>query len=194
LDGTELDHWDSEQLGKHLGYLPQDVKLFRGSVGENIARFQDGVEDAEIVAAAELSGAHEMIQKLAEGYGSDVGDGGNFLSGGQKQRVGLARAVFRMPALIVLDEPNSNLDNHGEQALVKCIEALKSAGKTVVLVTHKTNLLSLSDKTLMLVNGTVEKFGDTKEMFQKKSAPSEPSQAPQSQPAVVNMKQPSSTS
>ena len=135
-----------------------------------------------------------MIQKLAEGYGSDVGDGGNFLSGGQKQRVGLARAVFRMPALIVLDEPNSNLDNHGEQALVKCIEALKSAGKTVVLVTHKTNLLSLSDKTLMLVNGTVEKFGDTKEMFQKKSAPSEPSQAPQSQPAVVNMKQPSSTS
>ena len=194
LDGTELDHWDSEQLGKHLGYLPQDVKLFRGSVGENIARFQDNIEDAEIIAAAELSGAHEMIQKLHEGYGTDVGDGGNFLSGGQKQRVGLARAVFRKPALIVLDEPNSNLDNHGEQALVKCVETLKASGKTVVLVTHKTNLLSLSDKTLMLVNGTVEKFGDTREIFQKKPAPSEVAQAPQQQPAVVNMKQPSVTS
>lgn len=194
LDGTELDHWDSEQLGKHLGYLPQDVKLFRGSVGENIARFQDNIEDAEIIAAAELSGAHEMIQKLHEGYGTDVGDGGNFLSGGQKQRVGLARAVFRKPALIVLDEPNSNLDNHGEQALVKCVETLKASGKTVVLVTHKTNLLSLSDKTLMLVNGTVEKFGDTQEIFQKKPAPSEAAQAPQQQPAVVNMKQPSVTS
>lgn len=194
LDGTELDHWDSEQLGKHLGYLPQDVKLFRGSVGENIARFQDNIEDAEIIAAAELSGAHEMIQKLHEGYGTDVGDGGNFLSGGQKQRVGLARAVFRKPALIVLDEPNSNLDNHGEQALVKCVETLKASGKTVVLVTHKTNLLSLSDKTLMLVNGTVEKFGDTQEIFQKKPAPSEVAQAPQQQPAVVNMKQPSVTS
>jgi PrtD family type I secretion system ABC transporter len=165
LDGTEMGHWDPEQLGQHIGYLPQDVKLFRGSVGENISRFQENARDDEIVAAAALSGAHEMVQKLAEGYGTDVGDGGNMLSGGQKQRVGLARAVFREPALVVLDEPNSNLDNYGEQALVSCIRTLKAKGRTVVLVTHKTSLLALSDKTLMLVDGKVEKFGPTKEIF-----------------------------
>jgi len=141
------------------------VKLFRGTVGENVSRFQDDAQDSEIVAASTLSGAHEMVQKLAEGYNTDVGDGGNMLSGGQKQRVGLARAVFREPALVVLDEPNSNLDNYGEQALMNCIKTLKSKGRTVVLVTHKTSLLALSDKTLMLVDGKVEKFGPTKEIF-----------------------------
>jgi PrtD family type I secretion system ABC transporter len=171
LDGTEIQHWDPEQLGKHLGYLPQDVKLFRGSVGENVSRFQEDATDQDIVAAATLAGAHEMVQQLTDGYGTDVGDGGNQLSGGQKQRVGLARAVYREPCLIVLDEPNSNLDNHGEQALAKCIAELKARGKTVILVTHKTGLLAQSDKTLMLVNGTVEKFGLTKDLFQPKAQP-----------------------
>jgi ATP-binding cassette subfamily C protein len=169
LDGTELDHWDSEQLGRHVGYLPQDVKLFRGTVGENIARFQGDAKDEEIVTAASLSGAHEMIQKLAEGYNTDVGDGGNVLSGGQRQRVGLARAVFREPSLVILDEPNSNLDSYGEQALMNCVKTLKGQGRTVVLVTHKTSLLALSDKTLMLLDGRVEKFGPTKEMFKPQS-------------------------
>jgi PrtD family type I secretion system ABC transporter len=171
LDGTEIQHWDVEQLGKHLGYLPQDVKLFRGSVSENISRFQEDNTDEETVAAASLAGAHELIQQLPDGYSTDVGDNGNFLSGGQKQRVGLARAVYREPCLIVLDEPNSNLDNHGEQALAKCIQELKAKGKTVILVTHKTGLLAQSDKTLMLVNGTVEKFGLTKDIFQPKAQP-----------------------
>jgi PrtD family type I secretion system ABC transporter len=171
LDGTEIQHWDPEQLGKHLGYLPQDVKLFRGTVGENISRFQEDSTDEEIVGSATLAGAHELIQQLPEGYGTDVGDNGNHLSGGQKQRVGLARAVYREPCLIVLDEPNSNLDNHGEQALAKCIQDLKAKGKTVILVTHKTGLLAQSDKTLMLVNGTVEKFGLTKDLFQPKVQP-----------------------
>jgi len=171
LDGTEIQHWNVEQLGKHLGYLPQDVKLFRGSVSENISRFQEDNTDEETVAAASLAGAHELIQQLPDGYATDVGDNGNFLSGGQKQRVGLARAVYREPCLIVLDEPNSNLDNHGEQALAKCIQELKAKGKTVILVTHKTGLLAQSDKTLMLVNGTVEKYGLTKDIFQPKATP-----------------------
>jgi PrtD family type I secretion system ABC transporter len=189
LDGTEIQHWDPEQLGKHLGYLPQDVKLFRGSVGENVSRFQEDATDEETVTAATLAGAHEMVQQLSDGYGTDVGDNGNYLSGGQRQRVGLARAVYREPCLIVLDEPNSNLDNHGEQALAKCIQTLKERGKTVIIVTHKTGLLALSDKVLMLVNGSVEKFGPTKEIFQPKAQPSaDPKELPKpQQPAVVKM-------
>lgn len=170
IDGTELHHYDPDQLGRHMGYMPQDVKLFRGSVAENISRFVPDPKDEEIVAAAQLSGAHEMIQTLSEGYDTDVGDGGQSLSGGQRQRVGLARAVFRNPNIIVLDEPNSNLDAHGEQALASCIQEMKKRGKTVIIVTHKANLLALSDKTLMLVGGQVEKFGPTREMFAQQAA------------------------
>lgn len=197
LEGTELQHWDADQLGRYMGYMPQDVKLFRGSVAENISRFLDNVEDKEVVAAATLSGAHEMIATLSEGYDTDVGDGGNALSGGQRQRVGLARAVFREPSLIVLDEPNSNLDAHGEQALANCIQELKKRGKTIVLVTHKANLLALSDKALMLVGGQIEKFGPTREIFaqaqqhakaqQEQQKAAEPSQAAAS--SVVSMKE-----
>lgn len=167
LDGTEMHHWAPEQLGRFLGYLPQDAKLFGGSVSENISRFEDNPEDANVIAAATLAGAHDMIQKLSNGYETNVGDGGMFLSGGQRQRIGLARAVYRYPSLVILDEPNSNLDSMGEKALISCIQELKAMGKTVVLVTHKSNLLALSDKTLMLMNGTVEKFGPTKDFFQQ---------------------------
>jgi ATP-binding cassette subfamily C protein len=196
LDGTELHHWDAEQLGRHMGYMPQDVKLFRGSVAENISRFIPDAGDAEITAAAQLSGAYDMIQTLAEGYDTDVGDGGQSLSGGQRQRVGLARAVFRMPNLVVLDEPNSNLDAQGEQALAACIQELKKQGRTVVLVTHKANLLALTDKTLMLVGGAVEKFGPTREMFAQQAQAQQQLQAQKEQqekaaapaaPAVVSM-------
>lgn len=187
LDGTEIKHWDPEQLGKHLGYLPQDVKLFRGTVGENVSRFQEDATDEEIVAAATLAGAHELVQQLPDGYSTDVGDNGNHLSGGQKQRVGLARAVYREPCLIVLDEPNSNLDNHGEQALAKCIQELKAKGKTVILVTHKTGLLAQSDKTLMLVNGSVEKFGLTKDLFQPKVQPDAKEAVASAGPALLKM-------
>ncbi|MGC1506296.1 MAG: type I secretion system permease/ATPase [Sulfitobacter sp.] len=189
LDGTELHHWDAEQLGRHMGYMPQDVKLFRGSVAENISRFVEGPGDEEIVAAAQLSGAHEMIQSLGEGYDTDVGDGGQSLSGGQRQRVGLGRAVFRNPNVIVLDEPNSNLDSVGEQALAACIQEMKTRGKTVILVTHKANLLALSDKVLMLVNGSVEKFGPTREMFAQQAQQQQIAQEQQktAAPAVVSM-------
>lgn len=188
IDGTELQNWNVEQLGRHLGYLPQDVKLFRGSVAENIGRFQDDVDDAEVIAAAKLAGAHDMISDLPDGYNTDVGDDGRSLSGGQRQRVGLARALFREPSLVILDEPNSNLDSTGEQALVECIGQLKQMGKTVIIVTHKSNLLGLTDKVLMLVNGTVEKFGDTKSLFAQQK-PQQPARKPQQ--TVVNMVPPS---
>ncbi len=194
VDGTEIQHWDPEQLGRYLGYLPQDVKLFGGTVAENISRFEDEPLDADIIAAATLSGAHEMIQTLGDGYSTNVGDGGMFLSGGQRQRVGLARAVYRMPSLIVLDEPNSNLDSVGEKALVSCINELKSMGKTVILVTHKSKLLALTDKTLLLGNGTVEKFGPTRDVFARPKEASTPSQVSRQMsgntPSVVQLSAP----
>lgn len=189
LDGTEIQHWDVDQLGRHMGYLPQDVKLFSGTVAENISRMEDDPEDMDIVSAASLSGAHEMIQTLSDGYETNVGDGGMFLSGGQRQRVGLARAVYRTPSLVVLDEPNSNLDAPGEKALMNCIQDLKKNGVTVIIVTHKTNLLAMSDKVLMLVKGRVEKFGPTKEIFAKTQVSDQPSKKPEpgKSSTVVNL-------
>jgi ATP-binding cassette subfamily C protein len=128
LDGTELQHWDPDQLGQNMGYLPQDVKLFGGTVFENISRFEDQPNDEDVVAAATLSGAHEMIQTLGNGYETEVGDGGMYLSGGQRQRVGLARAVYQNPSVVVLDEPNSNLDSMGEKAVTHCIQELQKGG------------------------------------------------------------------
>ncbi|CAN0115040.1 unnamed protein product, partial [Chrysoparadoxa australica] len=170
LDGTELQHWNPRQLGHHMGYLPQGVKLFGGTIAENISRFEEKPNDADIIAAAKLAGAHELIQRLNNGYNTEVGERGMFLSGGEKQRIGLARAVYRAPCLIVLDEPASNLDSVGEQALTACVRELKAMGKTVILVTHKANLLGLSDKTLMLVNGMIEKFGPTNDFFGRRVA------------------------
>ena len=177
LDGTELSHWDPDQLGGSIGYLAQEVKLFSGTVAENIARFATDATDEEIIAAAQLAGAHEMIQGLREGYATEIGDGGAQLSGGQRQRIGLARAVFRTPSLIVLDEPNSNLDSEGENALAECLLALKALGKTVVVITHKANLLSTSDKTLMLSNGAVQKMLATKDLLKPKQPEAAPQQA-----------------
>lgn len=174
LDGTELKHWDARQLGGSIGYLGQDISLFAGTVAENIARFREDAKDEDIVAAAKLAGAHEMISGLREGYGTQIGNGGTGLSGGQRQRVGLARALYSLPSLIVLDEPNSNLDSEGETALASCITQLKAAGRTVVVITHKANLLSLSDKTLILQAGTVQRFVETKELMQPQSQASTP--------------------
>ncbi len=189
LDGTEMQHWGPDQLGRYIGYLPQDVKLFSGSVAENVSRFAEGADDKDIVIASKLSGAHDMIQTLGNGYETEVGDGGMFLSGGQRQRVGLARAVYRLPSLIVLDEPNSNLDSMGEKALIQCIQELKKMGKTVIFVTHKSNLLAVSDKTLMLMNGAVEKFGPTKELFAQQKQQQQPRSkvAGEKSPSVIKL-------
>ena len=164
LDGTELQHWDPDQLGRHLGYLPQDVELFSGTIAENISRF--GEPDAEkIVMAAQMADVHEMVQRLPEGYNTQIGDAGAALSGGQRQRIGLARALYGMPSLIVLDEPNASLDTAGEQALMNTIRRLKDAGKTVVMVTHKTNALSLCDVVLVLQDGSVQAYGPRDEVM-----------------------------
>lgn len=169
LDSAELQNWNNDELGHHIGYLPQDVKLLPGTVAENISRFEEYPSDDDIVAAANLAGAHELIQHFQNGYGTDVGIGGGNLSGGQKQRVGLARAVYKLPSLIILDEPNANLDSAGEEALQNCLVELKRLKKTVIVVTHKASLLSMADKTLVLNNGVVHRFGPTKDVFQKPS-------------------------
>ncbi len=181
LDGIELDHWDSNQLGQSVGYLSQEIRLFSGSVAENISRFRDDAKDEDIVAAATLAGAHEMISRLREGYSTQVGNAGEQLSGGQRQRVGLARAIYLLPSLIVLDEPNSNLDSEGEAALATCLKKLKEMGKTIVVVTHKVNLLSISDKTLIMADGAVQRFVPTRELMQ----PRQEGIAVEEQPAVT---------
>lgn len=170
IDGTDVSHWDKEQLGGSIGYLPQDVELFAGTVAENICRFGK-LNEEEIVAAARMAGVHTMIQGLPEGYGTQIGEGGQALSGGQRQRIGLARALYRLPSLVILDEPNSSLDADGEAALLAAVQALRAAKKTVILVTHKTNILSVADKLMVLVGGQIQGFGDRDEIFAKLLAP-----------------------
>ncbi|MCU1727695.1 type I secretion system permease/ATPase [Pseudomonas sp. 7P_10.2_Bac1] len=160
LDGAELSQWDKQQLGPHLGYLPQDIQLFAGTIAQNIARFAE-VDSDKVLAAAQLAGVHQLIVQMPEGYDTRLGEGGAGLSGGQKQRIGLARALYGLPALIVLDEPNSNLDDAGEQALLQAIAQLKQLKRTLILITHKPNVLTLTDQLLILRDGQLQAFGPT---------------------------------
>lgn len=160
LDGADLSQWDKHQLGPHLGYLPQDIQLFAGTIAHNIARFAE-VNADKVLAAAQMAGVHELILQLPQGYDTVLGDSGAGLSGGQKQRIGLARAVYGLPAVIVLDEPNSNLDDAGEQALLQAITRLKTLKRTLILITHKPNVLTLTDQLLILREGQLQAFGPT---------------------------------
>lgn len=171
LDGTEMPHWNPDELGRYIGYLPQDVELFGGTIAENISRFADDVVHEKVVRAAQTAGVHEMIQKLPEGYNTEIGDGGRALSGGQRQRIGLARAIYDDPPFLVLDEPNSNLDAAGETALLEAVKKLKDAGKTVILITHKTNIIAAVDKLLVLSDGVVQMFGSRDEVLARLSGP-----------------------
>lgn len=158
LDGLPIQGWDRIELGPHLGYLPQDIELFEGSIGENIARFGE-LDSAKVIEAARCAGLHEMILRFPKGYDTPIGEAGNLLSGGQRQRIGLARAVYGDPAVLVLDEPNANLDDAGEAALIKTVLQLKAKGKTVFLITHRGSAVAVADRILILQDGQIKADG-----------------------------------
>ena len=154
LDDQPIAQWTRESLGAHLGYLPQDIELFDGTIAENIARIGE-VDSGRVIEAAEAAGLHQIILRFPKGYDTRVGQGGAFLSGGQRQRVGLARALYGNPAVVVLDEPNANLDDAGENALLQAVELLKRQGKTVVLISHRPGVLKVADRLVILQDGQV---------------------------------------
>jgi ATP-binding cassette subfamily C exporter for protease/lipase len=165
LDGADVYLWNKDELGPHIGYLPQDIELFAGTVSENIARFGE-VHADKVILAAKRAGVHELILNMPSGYDTLLGDGGTGLSGGQKQRLGLARAMYDDPSLIVLDEPNSNLDDVGEQALLAAIIDLRKRGKTIILITHRTSIISATNKLLLLHDGMAKLFGPTNQVME----------------------------
>ncbi|MCF8039389.1 MAG: type I secretion system permease/ATPase [Desulfohalobiaceae bacterium] len=166
LDGADVFLWDHRKLGPSIGYLPQEVSLFSGSVSQNIARLGEISAD-QVLAAAQKAGLHETILRLPQGYDTEIGEAGARLAAGQRRLLGLARAVYNRPGLVVLDEPNADLDDAGEQALVNCLGMLKDEGVTVIMVTHKPVLLNSADKVLMLKDGQTVTFGPRQEVFQR---------------------------
>ncbi|MGB4191327.1 MAG: type I secretion system permease/ATPase [Rickettsiales bacterium] len=182
LDGADVYTWNRDDFGNHVGYLPQNVELFSGSIKHNIARLRDDVNPEDIVEAAKMTGAHDLILRLKNGYESDIGVGGSNLSGGQKQRVGLARAFFGNPKFVVLDEPNANLDELGEQALVSALMNAKQKKITTIVISHRPSILSCVDKILILQDGSVAAFGTREEIMSKFGKPT----STPSQPKVEN--------
>ena len=166
LDGADLSMWNPNQLGRYIGYLPQDVELFNGSVRDNIARMTSG-SDEDVVKAAQLAQAHEMILGLSDGYDTEIGDAGAKLSGGQRQRIGLARAVYGTPVLMVLDEPNANLDQAGEAALAGAVEELKQRGAAMIIIGHRPSTLAHADNILLLKEGVAAMYGPRDEVLQQ---------------------------
>ncbi|WP_017905888.1 type I secretion system permease/ATPase [Pseudomonas asplenii] len=177
LDGADIHRWNRDELGPHIGYLPQSIELFSGTVAENIARFSEA-DPQKVVAAAVQAGVHELILRLPQGYDTPLGDDGCGLSGGQKQRVALARALYGGPRLVILDEPNSNLDAVGEAALTAAIVQLKAQGSSVILVTHRTSSLAQADKLLVLNEGRVQAFGPSAEVLKALAGGVQPAAAP----------------
>ncbi len=164
IDGLPIAGWDRNELGPYVGYLPQDVELFEGSIAENIARFGE-VSPEKVIAAARSAGLHEMILRFPKGYDTPIGEAGHLLSGGQRQRIGLARAMYGDPVLVVLDEPNANLDDVGEAALVRAVQELKVKGCTVFLITHRPGIVAVADRVLVLRNGVVKADGPRDEVL-----------------------------
>lgn len=167
LDGAALEQWEPGDLGRHLGYLPQDIELFDGTIAENIGRFDPDATDKAIIAAAMAAGAHELIVRLENGYETRVGEGGAALSGGQRQRVGLARALYGEPFLVVLDEPNSNLDHDGDEALTAAVRGIRARGGIVIIVTHRQTAIAGVDQIAIMAEGRIQAIGPKEEILQK---------------------------
>ncbi len=167
LDGAALNQWNCDDLGRHLGYLPQNVALFDGTVADNIARFDLSASSESVIEAAQIAGAHEMILQLPNGYETQIGEGGTSLSSGQRQRIGLARAVFGDPFLIVLDEPDANLDVHGEKLLTRTILSLRTAGKIPIVISHRANVLAALNMALVIYDGRMIAFGGRDQVFEQ---------------------------
>jgi ATP-binding cassette subfamily C protein len=184
LDDAALEHWSAEALGRHIGYLPQDVELFAGTVAQNIARFEPEPDSEALIAAANAARVHELVLRLPDGYETQIGEGGAALSAGQRQRIALARALYRDPFLVVLDEPNSNLDAEGEQALMQAILAVRSRGGIAIVVAHRTNIVACVDQLLVLADGRVQAFGP-KDQVLSKLAPVQPVQPAQPVPLKI---------
>jgi ATP-binding cassette subfamily C protein len=178
LDGAALDQWSSDVLGRHVGYLPQDVELFAGSVAQNICRFDPEASSETIIAAAKEAGVHEMIIKMRDGYDTQIGEQGHVLSAGQAQRIGLARALYGEPFLIVLDEPNSNLDTEGDEALTRAVRAARERGAIVIVVAHRPIGIEGVDMLLVLNDGRMQAFGPKEavlgQVLQRVSPPPSP--------------------
>ncbi|TRZ93465.1 MAG: type I secretion system permease/ATPase [Rhodocyclaceae bacterium] len=164
IDGEPIQSWNRDELGPFIGYLPQDIELFEGTIAENIARFGQ-IDPEKVILAAGRAGVHDMILRFPRGYDTSMGEAGNLLSGGQRQRIGLARAMYGDPSLIVLDEPNSNLDDMGEAALVKAVQDLKQQGKSVFLITHRMSIIGVADRILVLHDGAIQIYGPTQDVI-----------------------------
>ncbi len=195
MDGADISQWDREHLGRYIGYLPQDIELFAGTISENIARFRK-VDAQKVIEAAQKAGVHEMILRLQEGYDTPIGTSGTVLSGGQRQRIGLARAIYDNPSFVVLDEPNSNLDEQGELALLKTVEELKKSGTTVVIITHRQNILKATNKIVLMNSGRIEKYGISDDILGNAAKQSQAAQAiqrpAQIAPQQINLSKPGS--
>ncbi|OSQ40332.1 type I secretion protein [Thalassospira mesophila] len=167
LDGAELSHWSRDDLGQHVGYLPQDVELFDDTVARNIARLHARPDAQKVIAAAKQAGVHDLIQSLPGGYDTQIGPGGVVLSGGQRQRIGLARALFNDPFLVVLDEPNASLDVDGEQALLKAVVGLRERGAIVVMIAHRPNILACVNRAMVIQGGQQVALGSRDDILRK---------------------------
>jgi ATP-binding cassette subfamily C protein len=191
LDGAAIQQWDSETLGRYVGYVPQSVELFAGTIAENIARFEVGASSELVIAAAKAAGVHDLIVQLPGGYDLQIGEDGQHLSAGQRQRIALARALYRDPFLVVLDEPNSNLDPEGEAALARAVAGVKARGGIVLLVAHRREILSVVDLLLVMRGGTAQAFGPRDEVMARLVSQSQqPTDADPAAPGASTGKQP----
>jgi len=182
LDGNDIYQWDKEEVGQHIGYLPQNVELFEGTIAENVARFGDP-DPEKVSEACRMVGLHDFIEQLPGRYNTQIGDEGSFLSGGERQRVALARAIYDMPSFVVLDEPNASLDDAGDAALLNTVRLLRAKGTTVIVITHRLNILGAIEHMLVLVEGQVQRFGTCQEVMEALQTPKTPPAAkPSSNP------------